>query len=70
VAPGGDYEIDILHQPIAHPDDLSARTEFARGWFLDEIFGEGVLFGTQELQINRSQREPEQVRAVLRQREY
>jgi hypothetical protein len=70
VPPGGDYKIDVLHQPVAHPDDLSMRAEFSRGWYIDEVIGSGVLHGTQELQLNRSQREPEVVRAVLKQREY
>jgi hypothetical protein len=70
VTPGGDYRLDVLHQPVPHPDELTARAEFARGWFIDEVIGTGVLSGTQELQLNRSQREPEHIGAVLRQREY
>ena len=68
--PGQIYELDVLRQPVVNPDQLSARVEFQRGWFIDDVFGNGVLAGTQEMQLNMLQRGPATVRAVLTEREY
>jgi hypothetical protein len=68
--PGKTYELTVLHQPVVNPDELSARVEFERGWFIDEVEGTGVLSGTQEMQMNLLQRGPARVHAVLTEREY
>lgn len=67
---GGTYELQVLQQPVVHPDQLSARVEFRRGWFIEDVLGDQVIQGRQELQLTRAQREPAHVVAVLRQPEY
>jgi len=67
---GNSYELLAFNQPVVHPDELAARVEFQRGWFLDDVVGIGVLSGTQELQLTRLQREPAGVFVTLKQREY
>jgi hypothetical protein len=67
---GGQYALDIGHQPVVQPDSLSARVELQRGWYLTDAEGEGVRSGTQELQSTQQQSGPQQIFATLKQREY
>jgi hypothetical protein len=67
---GSEYNLQIGYQPIVHPDELSARVEFQRGWFIKEVEGAGVRAGTEEFQLTQLQSGPQHVRAILQKREY
>jgi hypothetical protein len=67
---GSDYNLQIEHQPVVHPDSLSARVEFQRGWLIADVQGDGVRAGTEELQLTQLQSGPLDIRAVLQKREY
>ncbi len=67
---GSQYTLDIGHQPVVHPDGLSARVEFQRGWYITSAAGEGLLSGMQELQITQQQSGPQELQATLKEHEY